>query len=122
MSLLLAVCSLLLWERKHVSNLCMAEGSANTKVVLYCWAHHCQVLTSQVSHRVSQTLLIFHFLRLTLSKLYIHVQTISSAFSDLYIYFYFVLVPRFRYIAALCTFPWLFGLQRVCKGKQAMFY
>ena len=47
MSILLAVCSLLLWERKHVSNLCMAEGSANTKVVLYCWAHHCQVLTSQ---------------------------------------------------------------------------
>ena len=47
LSLLLAVCCVLRWERKHVSNLCMAEGSANTKVVLYCWAHHCQVLTSQ---------------------------------------------------------------------------
>ena len=48
-----------------------------------CWQ-------ARVSQRVSQSLLIFHFLRLALPKLYIYTQTNFSASSDLYIEYMYV--------------------------------
>ena len=88
MSILLSVCFVLLSGRKHVSNLCMAEGSANTKVVLYCWAHHCQVLTSQgITESITEPPNFPLFTTSTAKAIYSqHIQTISSASSDLYIY------------------------------------
>ena len=115
--------------RKHVSNLCMAEGSANTKVVLYCWAHHCQVLTSQgITEGITVPPNFQLFATNTAKAIYSRTNYfLTFSLISTYIIYVFVLVPRFRCIAALWTFPWLFGLQRVCKGKQcfienAIFY
>ena len=86
MSILLSVCSVLLSGRKHVSNLCMAEGSANTKVVLYCWAHHCQVLTSQgITQGITEPPNFQLFATNTAKAIYSRTNYFLSFFWSLYI-------------------------------------